>query len=268
MRVLSLGAGVQSTALAMMSEAGEMPPLDLAIFADTGWESQFIYDHLQWVTEQVSFPVKLVGSKKLREDLMAGRNNGGQEFFSVPVFVKAPSGKWSISRRQCTREYKIEPIIQEIRSELGLQKRQHAPKGTRVEQWLGISTDEIFRAKTHIPQNPPWIETIYPLIDANLSRLDCLQWFESRYPGRELRKSSCIGCPYRSPREWRDMYRDRPEEYADAVLVENTMRDSKAADRFDNNVSLFKGQQLADVNWDEMPEQSDMFDECEGFCHV
>ena len=41
LRVLSLGAGVQSTTLALMAAHGEIGPMpDAAIFADTGWEPQ------------------------------------------------------------------------------------------------------------------------------------------------------------------------------------------------------------------------------------
>jgi hypothetical protein len=35
LRVLSLGAGVQSTTLALMAAEGKLPGLDAAIFADT-----------------------------------------------------------------------------------------------------------------------------------------------------------------------------------------------------------------------------------------
>lgn len=39
LRVLSLGAGVQSTTLALMAAHGEFEQMpDCAIFADTGWE--------------------------------------------------------------------------------------------------------------------------------------------------------------------------------------------------------------------------------------
>jgi hypothetical protein len=37
-RVLSLGAGVQSTALLLMMIHGEVPKADAVIFSDTGWE--------------------------------------------------------------------------------------------------------------------------------------------------------------------------------------------------------------------------------------
>ena len=36
LRVLSLGAGVQSSTLALMIEKGEIPMVEAAIFADTG----------------------------------------------------------------------------------------------------------------------------------------------------------------------------------------------------------------------------------------
>ena len=46
MRVLSLGAGVQSTTVLRMIIHGELPPVEHAIFSDTGWEPQVVYDHL------------------------------------------------------------------------------------------------------------------------------------------------------------------------------------------------------------------------------
>lgn len=50
-RVLSLGAGVQSTTLFLMSLRGELPPLDAAIFADTQWEPKAVYKHLNWLVQ-------------------------------------------------------------------------------------------------------------------------------------------------------------------------------------------------------------------------
>ena len=48
-RILSLGAGVQSTTVLLMSIAGELPKIDHAIFADTGWEPTAVYEHLDWL---------------------------------------------------------------------------------------------------------------------------------------------------------------------------------------------------------------------------
>lgn len=46
MRFLSLGAGVQSSTLALMIALGELPPVDAAIFSDTHWEPRAVYEWL------------------------------------------------------------------------------------------------------------------------------------------------------------------------------------------------------------------------------
>ena len=44
---------------------------------------------------------------------------------------------------------------------------------TAVELWLGISTDEAIRMK---PSRDRWIQNRYPLIEAGMSRRDCMDW--------------------------------------------------------------------------------------------
>jgi hypothetical protein len=52
LRVISLGAGVQSTTMALMAAHGETTPMpDCAIFADTGWEPKAVYGHLRWLID-------------------------------------------------------------------------------------------------------------------------------------------------------------------------------------------------------------------------
>jgi hypothetical protein len=45
-RLLSLGAGVQSTAVLLLACDGAIPPFDAAYFADTGWEPKPVYANL------------------------------------------------------------------------------------------------------------------------------------------------------------------------------------------------------------------------------
>ena len=54
LRILSLGAGVQSSTLALMIEKGEIPMVDAAIFADTMGEPKAVYTHLNWLEKQLS----------------------------------------------------------------------------------------------------------------------------------------------------------------------------------------------------------------------
>jgi hypothetical protein len=62
-RVLSLGAGVQSSVLLLMSCRGVLPRLDHAVFADTGWEPAGVYAHLDWLrgeAEAAGIPLHVV----------------------------------------------------------------------------------------------------------------------------------------------------------------------------------------------------------------
>ena len=101
LRVLSLGAGVQSTTLALMAAHGEIGPMpDFAIFADTGWEPRAVYDHLDRLEPMLPFPVLRVSAGDLRADIMAKSNTTGGRFAAVPWFLRMPDGGDGIGRRQ------------------------------------------------------------------------------------------------------------------------------------------------------------------------
>ena len=51
---LSLGGGVQSSTLAEMIAVGELPAPDLILFADTGDEPQYVYDHIDYLRGRVA----------------------------------------------------------------------------------------------------------------------------------------------------------------------------------------------------------------------
>ena len=238
--VLSLGAGVQSSVLALMAACGQIQPLpDYAIFADTGWEPQLVYDHVDWLESQLPFPIIRVSAGDIRSDLLVGKNSTGQSFSSVPLFVRSPNGAHSsIVKRQCTREYKLTPIERELRDLLGLAYRQPVPPGLFVELWIGISTDEAhFRMK---PSRQRWIEHRWPLLETGISRSACVGWFAERFPDRVLPRSACIGCPYHTDAEWQQMRDDDPASWDDAVFVDRALRQTDRAARFDGEVYLHK----------------------------
>lgn len=176
LRALSLGAGVQSTTLALLAAHGEIGPMpDCAIFADTGWEPQGVYDHLAWLMSPnvPPFPVHVVSAGNIREQLVEAGN--GKRWASIPAFAKTvtPAGaevpvfdededgemieiatrrtttetvSVGMIRRQCTTDFKVVPIRRKIRELAGL-TRKRSPLLPVVESWIGISTDEIIRAK-------------------------------------------------------------------------------------------------------------------------
>jgi hypothetical protein len=260
-RVISLGAGVQSTTMALMAACGDIGPMpDCAIFADTGWEPKRVYEHLAWLTDVLPFPVHTVSAGNIRESAIAGGNHRSGRFAAIPWFVRNPDGSEGMGRRQCTTHYKIEPIRRKVRQLLG----GKTPKGG-CEQWIGISTDEALRMK---PSRVQYVNNRWPLIERGMSRADCLTWMEAKaYPRPP--KSSCVGCPYHNAEQWREIRAD-PAAWADVVEVDAAIRDQIWRG--------FKGQQfmhrqrvpLAEVDLRTKAEkEADLFNnECEGMCGV
>lgn len=89
LRILSLGAGVQSTVLALMACDGTLPGLDAAVFADTGWEPPAVYEQVERLAAEfarVDIPLYRVSSGNLRADTL----DPEVRFVSVPWFTLAP----------------------------------------------------------------------------------------------------------------------------------------------------------------------------------
>src|SRR6516164_655676 len=109
LHIISLGAGVQSTTLALMAAAGEIKPMpDCAIFADTGWEPKAVYEHLEQLEKALPFPVYRVSAGNLRNDaIKGGSKQAGERLAAVPWFILNPNGSIGIGRRECTGHYKL-----------------------------------------------------------------------------------------------------------------------------------------------------------------
>src|SRR5690606_41859438 len=106
--VLSLGAGVQSSTVLLMSCRGLLPQLDAAIFADTQWEPREVYEHLDWLEAQAheaGIPVFRVTGGDLRqhtlEGFVRGSKKDGQRYATLPLHVLQPNGSHGMIRRQC-----------------------------------------------------------------------------------------------------------------------------------------------------------------------
>ncbi|WP_454017733.1 hypothetical protein [Azospirillum sp. Marseille-Q6669] len=289
LRVLSLGAGVQSTTLALMATHEEVGPMpDCAIFADTGWEPPAVYRHLAWLMAPgvLAFPVHVVSAGNLRDDLLAGAQ--GRRSASIPAYTRtavpagderftvddrivglrrSADGQDSIGmiRRHCTSDYKVVPIRRKVRALAGL-AGQRSPSWPVVEQWIGISRDELVRMK---PSAEDWQVNRWPLVERGMTRRDCLRWLERHgYP--EPPKSACIGCPFHSDVAWRQLRDDEPDAWADAVAVDRAIRTGFPGLR--GAVYLHRSAvplDVADLSDGADPGQLDLWpNECEGLCGV
>jgi len=298
LNIISLGAGVQSSTMALMAAHGEITPMpDCAIFADTGAEPQYVYDWLDWLETKLPYPVHRVIEKEGLEINIINSIDGGR-FAGAPFFTEPlkatestvcsmcqgenPDCDWCMGtgkaetwitktggmlRRQCTNEFKIQPIRRKVRELMGLQKGERGGKEVKVIQWIGISTDEAQRMK---PSGDAYIQHIWPLIEKNMSRNDCLQWMQKHsYP--QPQKSSCYFCPYHSSETWRELKEDYPYEFARAVNMDRLIRGGVRGTT--QKLYLHQSMQpLSEVDFKEQldkKEQVDMFgNECEGMCGV
>ena len=270
LRVLSMGAGAQSSCLALMADQGyeglEKP--DCAIFADTGWEPPAVYEHLAWLKSQLSFPVYEVTAGNIREDILAGRTPTGRNFISIPVHTVDDAGKPGIGKRQCTSEYKLKPIFQKVRELLGIPPGKRSHKEQWAEIWIGITTDEAERAK---PSREEYITNRHPLLEMGVSRRQLIDWFQRNHPGRELPRSACIGCPYRTETEWRNLKEQDPESFEDAANVDWALRNMPNL-REISKVQMFLSSQrvpVREMNLENATPEAELHrQECEGMCWI
>lgn len=264
-RVLSLGAGVQSTTLALMAAHGEIEPPDYAIFADTQWEPRAVYEHLDRLQSALPFPILRVSAGNLKADVEAKHTTKHGRFAQVPFFVRKLNGEMAIGRRQCTLHYKVSPIKREVRRLLG-----HNGKGrvrSLAEVWIGISLDEIHRMKD---SGVKYITNRWPLIERRMTRGDCLEWLKR--VGWTAPKSSCLGCPFHSDAQWRAIRDQSPDEWAETVRLDRLIREGARARGILGEQYMHRsGQPLDEVDLSTAEErgQLDLFaNECEGMCGV
>lgn len=269
LKILSLGAGRQSSCLFMMACYNEIERFDAAIFADTGWEPGPVYEWLEFLKEQgirYGIPIYVINQGNIRDDILVSQVRGvkseGKRWASMPLFVLGPDGKRGMIRRQCTLEYKIRPIERKQRELAGYKPRKRMPPGT-VECWKGISMDEAQRAKV---SDKKWLSFYYPLIDMRMRASDCVAWFRKRgLP--EPPRSACVGCPYRHNNEWLWLMNNSPEDFEDAVHIDKAIR----------NIGGMRGEvflhadriPLDEVVFSRNGDQLSLFNnECAGICGV
>ncbi len=295
--IISLGAGVQSSTMALMAAHGEITPMPkCAIFADTQAEPASVYKWLSWLcgAEVVTlrhidgtikvyiepgiyksgvlpYPVHIVSKGSLTEMTLVAhdrKDGDGQWMFGgIPAFtVNKIDGSHGMIPRACTYSFKVEVLDKAARRVGGIKRGQ---KSIGVVQWIGISLDEAHRMKS--PRHP-WSAFRYPLVDLRMKRHDCLLWMEAKkYP--KPPRSACVYCPYHSDNEWRRLRDEEPEAFAEAVRVDKEYRRLCSTISRKNSLPYVHASRVpldqVDFSTDEDHGQQVMFgNECEGMCGV
>lgn len=269
--VLSLGAGVQSSTLALMLDRREFgreyPKPDFAVFADTGAEPEAVYEWLTYLETQLSFPVHRVKKGDLEKDSLRVKRSGrsGKRYLRtlVPFFTLNDEGDKGILFRKCTADYKIRVIISSLRR---LCRIPRGAKTRHVVQYLGISSDEAHRMK---PAKDAWTEHRYPLVEHNISRADCIAWMEANGFPRPPR-SACVFCPYHSDREWLRLRNEDAAGFERAVQFEREVQRKALRDEVLSGVPFLHSSRvpLDQVTFKDDESNEGWGNECEGMCGI
>lgn len=241
---LSLGAGVESSALMVLSALGlrGCPKADVAIFADTVDEPDWVYEQLA-VLEPWGAAHGLPVVRVSRGQLQADRR------VQIPAFVIGKDGEASPLSRSCTRDYKIQPIRKRARQLMEARGLRQAMclYGISVADPRGTSVSPVL-----------WIQNRYPLIEAGMTRSACARTLTEH--GLPVpRKSACVYCPYHSDEAWREVRDFDPDGWEKAVAYDERVRAEKGASLHRSMIPL----RFVDLGQDE----PDLFsEECAGHC--
>ena len=212
MRVISLGWGVQSFALAAMSALAELPPVDAAIHADTTHERGETYEFAaRWTPwlEERGVRVVTVNPYRRAQDVLTAKGE-----LMIAAYTTWPDGRQSgMLRRQCTHDWKIMPIRR------WLQKHRD---GQPVEMCLGITLDEWTRMRT---SDVKYIAHRYPFMDFEQPwrRGKAMQWLRDNDLEIPV-KSGCVFCPYHDLETWRDIKSGDNSDWEKAITVDRMIR--------------------------------------------
>lgn len=221
MKIISLGWGVQSFTLAAMSATGVLPPVDAAVHADTRHERRETYEFAErwtpWLEKRGLSVFTVRGGRP-----MLGQ---APNYTSIPAFTTWPNGQQSgMLWRECTADWKIDPMRRWCREELKRQKLKLRPGA--VVKYLGITLDEIERM-AH--SKVKYVRLEYPFIqmfDKPMTRGAALQWLHTNKLEIPV-KSSCVFCPYHDRATWREIRNSGNGDWEKALAADRAIRNAR-----------------------------------------
>lgn len=240
MNILSFGAGMQSTALALMSCENAMaeqngksfphptiPIYDCVVFCDLGLEPNWVLAQMEFVRRaciEAGIRFEKIDTH-LYQDLI--EYYGRKRTAAIPWWTKSPEGKeGKISRRACTMDYKIEAVAKFARwNVLGYRKGQRTRKEdlNAHEMHIGFSVEEQSRIKTDGPCNPLFVKR-YPLVELGLDRAANYAYIRDVW-GLKTKASACLFCPYHQNYFFQYIKENEPEHYKQLLEVDSILEE-------------------------------------------
>jgi hypothetical protein len=257
LKVLNFSGGRQSSLLAWKVIRGEFERPDVIMTANPGMEAKASLDYVELIQAEaakVGIPAYTVPGPNLYESIVnlkemthlvcAECRKPRSRFsnkpckcgcdktiliqvtrFDTPAYYTQGDngGREGKLTQRCTKQFKIAPMNRACRRELAdrldISGGMRIPPGT-VEKWIGFSASEVHRIKPPIER---WSCFRYPLIEMGMTNGDVVKWFNDTGVPMPPR-SVCNGCFANSPEYFKEMHDSRPEDWAQAVAVDDAIR--------------------------------------------
>lgn len=217
-KYFAFGGGIQSNAVLALAATGQVK-YNAFVFSNVGKDSENPAT-LEYI-EQYSKPFAARHNIQFVEIAKKYTLVEGIDRYKKTVLLPMYLESGAPGNRACTIEWKIRLIDRWIKH----QGHKVATVG------LGISTDEIHRARTTEPimSEDNLLKSLeYPLIDLNLSRKDCASIIQAAgLPPAP--KSACYFCPFQRTVSWINLHTNHPDLFAKAAEIERLMQERRTA---------------------------------------
>lgn len=271
MKILSYGAGVQSTALVLMScenakSNGSLPyPLvpiyDAVIYCDLGLEPPWVISQLEFAQnacKEAGIYFKVLDTKLYQHFL---ENFGERRTISIPWWTLRDDGKKSKMPRNCTIDFKVNEITNYVRWELlGYKKGQRLkPEDVKGHQMhMGFGIEEQHRCH----ENPHQLFTNhFPLVDMGMDRTASYAYILEHW-GLKTKASACAFCPFHRNYYFQHLKQYAPETYQAILKVDHLLRDKTPKPPMDSDLFVSRSRKrLEDLTLEDC-DDAECFEYC------
>ena len=271
MKILSYGAGVQSTALVLMScenarAAGDPPyPLvpvyDAVIYCDLGLEPPWVISQLEFAQNacrDAGIFFKVLDTKLYQHFL---ENFGERRTISIPWWTLRDDGKKSKMPRNCTIDFKVQEITNYVRWELlGYKKGQRLkPEDVKGHQMhMGFGIEEQHRCH----ENPHQLfVNRFPLVEMGMDRAACYGYILENW-GLKTKASACAFCPFHRNFFFQYLKQYAPESYRAVLKVDNLLRDKTPKPPMDSDLFVSRSRKRLEDLTPEDCNDAECFEYC------
>lgn len=229
---LSFSGGKQSSCILWMVLRGDIqkPKNFIVVNADPGMENRDTYPYINLLEKKCKeseIPF-LRTSRNLYREIMDLKKSKKKRFDTPAFYTKnRETGKIGRLNQRCTGAYKIEGMHRIVRiwmdENLGISRFSKRIGNDILCEWVGFSSDEWHRIKDDTYKRKfAFIE--YPLLKLGMTKEDCENYMlKNNLPVPP--PSVCNACFANSIETFKKMSQDRPEDFEQACLVDEQIRD-------------------------------------------